>query len=126
MQKYALCLVVLLLLAMSAGMTSATTIAPAADPGELARDSRAVFLARAGESRVVERANFLATVTELEVVSTLKGPLAPGDVIDNIVPGGVKDGVGWAVAGAPELTAGETYLVFADLAPNGGSWPPAF
>jgi len=27
------------------------------------------------------------------------------------------------VAGAPELTAGETYLIFADLAPN-GRWQP--
>jgi hypothetical protein len=123
MQKNALRLVALLMSALSAGIVSATTIVPAADPGALAMDSGAVFLARAGSSRVVARANYLATVTELEVVSNVKGPQVPGDVIDLIVPGGVMDGIGWAVSGAPKLVAGKTYLFFADRSPN-GRWQP--
>ena len=58
---------------------AATTIVPAADPGELALDSEAVFLARAGASRVVSRPSFLATETELVVMSTISGPLGVGD-----------------------------------------------
>ena len=102
---------------------AATTIVPAADPGELALDSQAVFLARAGASRVVERPSYLATVTELEVVSVVKGSLSPGDVVESIVPGGVKDGVGWVVAGAPKHVAGEVYLFYADRDPR-GRWQP--
>jgi len=102
---------------------AATTIVPAADPGELALDSEAVFLARAGVSRVVGRPGYLATTTELEVVSVAKGSLSPGSVIESIVPGGVKDGIGWVVAGAPRLESGKVYLVFADRDPR-GRWQP--
>ena len=102
---------------------AATTIVPAADPGELALDSEAVFLARAGISRVVSRPSYLATTTELEVVSVVKGPLSSGSVIEVIVPGGVKNGIGWVVAGAPKLESGEVYLFFADRDPR-GRWQP--
>jgi hypothetical protein len=102
---------------------AATTIVPAADPGELALDSEAVFLARAGVSRVVARPGYLATTTELEVVSVAKGSMSPGSVIESIVPGGVKDGIGWVVAGAPKLESGKVYLFFADRDPR-GRWQP--
>ena len=39
---------------------AATTVIPAADPGELARDSGAVFLARAGASSVKTRPSFMS------------------------------------------------------------------
>jgi hypothetical protein len=102
---------------------AATTIVTATDPGELALDSEAVFLARAGVSRVVGRPGYLATATELEVVSVVKGSLSPGSVVESIVPGGAKDGIGWVVAGAPKLESGKVYLVFADRDPR-GRWQP--
>jgi hypothetical protein len=123
MRRHAPWFTALLLLALQAGFAGATTIVPAADPGELALDSHAVFLARAGASRVVGRENYLATVTELEVVSVIKGNLSSGEVIDSIVPGGVQDGVGWAVAGTPKLEPGMVYLFFADQDPR-GRWQP--
>ncbi len=100
-------------------VVGATTIIPAADPGELALDSQAVFLARAGASIVVERSGYLATTTRLVVVEVVKGPLAVGDVTTTITPGGAKNGIGWAVAGAPVLASGETYLFFADKGMDG-------
>jgi hypothetical protein len=108
---------------LAAVPAAATTIVPAADPGELALDSEAVFLARAGVSRVVGRPGYLATTTELEVVSVAKGSMSPGSVIESIVPGGVKDGIGWIVAGAPKLESGKVYLFFADRDPR-GRWQP--
>jgi hypothetical protein len=116
-------LIFLLLLSFQAGFSGATTVVPAADPGELAHHSNAVFIARAGASRVVEGSGFLATATQLEVVSVVKGPLSPGDVVESIVPGGAKEGRGWAVAGAPKLVDGEVYLFFADR-DSRGRWQP--
>ena len=86
-------------------------------------DSHAVFLARAGESRVLARSNYIATSTELEVVSVIKGSITPGEVIESIVPGGSRDGVGWAVSGVPHFVVGEVYLFFADQNPR-GRWQP--
>ncbi|MCG6948391.1 MAG: matrixin family metalloprotease [Acidobacteria bacterium] len=123
MRRVPLYLAGLMMLALSSGYAEATTIVPAADPGELARDSHAVFLARAGASRAVERPGYLATATDMEVVKVIKGPLAVGEVIESIVPGGFSDGIGWAVAGAPKLEEGEVYLFFADRDPR-GRWQP--
>ncbi len=102
---------------------AATTIVPAADPGELALDSEAVFLARAGMSRAVERPSFLATETELEVLAVVSGPLVAGEKVAVAVPGGEIDGVGWAVAGSPRFIEGEVYLLFADRGAD-GRWRP--
>jgi hypothetical protein len=114
---------VALLAALGAGVAGATTIVPAADPGELARDSQAVFLARAGESRVLQRSSYISTATELEILTVIKGSIASGEVIESIVPGGEKDGVGWAVSGVPKLETGRVYLFFADRDPR-GRWQP--
>lgn len=103
----------LALLAAAAMPAGATTVVPAADPGELAIDSEAVFFARAGASKGVARPSFLITMTELVVVDVISGPLAAGQNIEMAVPGGEIDGVGWAVAGSPRLTEGEVYLFFA-------------
>jgi len=115
--------IALLMLTLGAGSAGATTIIPAADPGELALDSHAVFLARAGDNRVLQRSKYMATATELEVLSVIKGSIAPGELIESIVPGGFKDGVGWVVSGVPELETGEIYLFFADRTPR-GRWQP--
>lgn len=123
MRRFSPWFIPLLVLTLWAGSAVATTIIPAADPGELALDSHAVFLARAGDSRVLQRSNYLATATELEVVSVIKGPVAPGEVIESIVPGGFKDGVGWVVSGVPQLETGEIYFFFADRTPR-GRWQP--
>ena len=123
MRRHSPWLILLLLLILSVGYSGATTIIPAADPGVLALDSQAVFLVRAGDSRVLARSNYLATATELEVISVIKGSITPGEVIESIVPGGSKDGVGWAVSGTPTLEAGEVYLFFADQDPR-GRWQP--
>ena len=123
MRRHGPLLVVALLLALCAGSAQATTIIPATDPGELAHHSHAVFLARAGESRVLSRPGYVVTVTELEVVVVLKGPMTPGEIVENVVPGGDMNGFGWAVAGAPKLEAGEVYLLFSDRNP-GGRWQP--
>ena len=65
MRRHAKLAIVTLLLTLVAGSSGATTIVPAADPGELALDSHAVFLARAGDSRVVARSIFLSSGTVL-------------------------------------------------------------
>ena len=73
---------------------------------------------------MVERPGYLATATELEVISVIKGSLLPGDVIEiDRSWRRFKDGVGWVVAGAPKLEAGEVYLFFADRNPR-GRWQP--
>ncbi len=123
MRRHAQWPILLLLLILSAGFSGATTIVPAADPGELALDSHAVFLARAGESQVLFRSNYVATGTELEVVAVIKGSILPGELIESVVPGGFKDGAGWAVSGTPKLEAGQVYLFFADQNPR-GRWQP--
>ena len=91
----------------------ATTVVPAADPGELAVDSEAVFFARAGASTAVARSSFLTTQTELVVLSVISGPLAAGQRVEMVVPGGEIDGGGWAVAGSPLFAEGKVYLFFA-------------
>lgn len=111
---------VVLLTSVVAG---ATTIIPAADPGELALESHAVFLGKAGASRVQVRSGHLTTVTDLVVLSVVKGGMTPGDVVEVVVPGGEQNGVAWAVAGSPRLVGGEVYLLFADRG-RGGLWQP--
>ncbi len=102
---------------------AATTVIPAADPGKLAVDSAAVFLARAGSSSTSVRPSFISTETELEVLSVVKGPVAAGGLLVVTAPGGMREGAGWAVAGSPRFSEGKVYLVFADSAP-GGRWRP--
>ena len=104
-------------------VAGATTIIPAADPGELALDSQAVFLARAGASTVERRSGYVSTVTSLEVLSVVKGNMESGDRVEVVAPGGEKNGSGWAVAGSPRLAEGEVYLFFADRSRD-GQWQP--
>ncbi|MDX2436429.1 MAG: hypothetical protein QNL88_05185, partial [Acidobacteriota bacterium] len=94
---------VLALAVLVAAGAGATTIIPAANPGELAMDSQAVFLGRAGTSTIQNRSGYLTTVTELEVLSVVKGDMSPGDSVEVVAPGGESSGVGWAVAGSPRL-----------------------
>ncbi|MFV2073788.1 MAG: matrixin family metalloprotease [Thermoanaerobaculales bacterium] len=114
---------VILLILLVPGVAPATTIIPAADPGELALDSDGVFLVRAGSSRAVPRFSYLSTETEFEVLAVVKGPVAVAERVRVKVPGGEIDGAGWAVAGSPSFAEGEVYLIFADLGAD-GSWRP--
>ncbi len=101
---------------LAAAGAGATTIIPAADPGELALDSQAVFLARAGDSIDSSRSGYLTTVTELEVLSVVKGNMSPGDLVEIVAPRVARRtaSVGrWQVR--QRLTEGEVYLFFADL-----------
>jgi hypothetical protein len=90
-----------------------STVIPAVDPGELARSSDAVFFFRAIESSIERRSTMLMTVTRGEVLSVLAGPLAAGQHVEIVVPGGFADGVGWLVAGSPRFGDGSEYLIFA-------------
>ena len=110
--------VVLLALAV-ASVTSATTVVAPTDPGELAFDSGAVFLARAGTSVGVQRAYLAVTETKFEVMEVVKGSLRVGERVVVQVPGGTVGEVGWLVAGSPGFTPGQVYLVFADRRGDG-------
>jgi len=123
MKMHRILLYVLMVALLTSMPAAATTIIPAADPGVLARDSAAVFVARAGASSVTLRPSFISTETELVVSSVVKGPMAAGDRVVVTAPGGMAENAGWAVAGSPRFAEGKVYLVFADPAPN-GRWRP--
>ncbi len=103
--------------------TWATTVVPPDDPGELALQSDGVFLARAGVSHVERRGALLFTITELEVLDGVGGYPSAGEVVEVAAPGGMLEGQGFAVAGAPRFDEGVVYLMFADLSPR-GHWQP--
>ncbi len=98
---------------------AATTVIPAADPGEEARHCDAVVFVRAGSSRPVARSGMLSTVTEVEVLSVVSGSLTVGEIAEVLVPGGATDGMGWAVEGSPRLAKGQDYLIFAGIGLDG-------
>jgi len=108
-----------LLLSLAAG---ATTVIPPDDVGQLALDSSGVFLVRAGGSYSVDRGALIFTITECEVLESIRGPAA-GEILEVEVPGGMVDGRGFKVAGAPRFAEGEIYLVFAGRS-DAGFWRP--
>jgi hypothetical protein len=114
---------IVVFLALTAGQAWPTTVVPASDPGELARTSDAVFLARAGASTTLMRPSYIVTVTEMEVLRVVSGSAAPGSLLEVAAPGGFEDGRGWLVAGSPRFAEGEEYLVFAGL-DGDGRWQP--
>ena len=110
-------------MALAASLARGMTIVAPPDPGQLALESEAVLLVKAGASSVEQRGALLYTRTVLEVIDPLRGFPAPGDTIEIEVPGGELDGTGFAVAGAPRFDPGEVYLVFVDLGSR-GAWQP--
>ena len=106
---------------ITAAAASATTLVPPRDLGELAAQARAVVLAQAGGSRVAARGPLLVTTVEFTVLDARKGPLATRASFAVTVPGGARNGRGWAVAGIPHFAAGGVYLLFLDDAAD-GTW----
>ena len=85
----------------------------ALDLAELAARANEVVVADVREA-VAEPAHggYIVTRVVVRVVETVAGSSGPADEIDVIVPGGVLDGVGLLVHGAPQLSPGQRYLLF--------------
>lgn len=107
------------LIFLAAGGAWATTVVPPRHVGELAQHAQAVVLAQASGAQVEGYGPRLRTVTQFTVLDSLRGPLAVGASYAVAVPGGVRGGRGWAVAGAPRFVNGEVYLLFLDQGPDG-------
>jgi hypothetical protein len=107
--------VLLLLAALPAG--AATFLVP--DDAALVHASQAIVVATAGESHGRFAAGgWIETVTTLNVEEVVKGSIGL-DTIDVVELGGVADGLGYAVAGAPRYEAGERVLLFLETNDRG-------
>ncbi len=111
------------ILLLTTAALEATTIVPPADPGELAIQSDSVLMVRAGASFTEKRGSVFFTITPADVVDCLKGCGKAGKRVELEVPGGTLGGQAFVVAGSPDFKVGETYLVFADVGPD-GRWQP--
>ena len=98
----------------------ATTVAPPADLGQLARISKSVIFAEALESWVEEGETIPYTVTRFQRLEKVAGS-EPGDLLEVREPGGRGKSRAAAVAGSPRFQAGHRYLLFLDAAP-GNRW----
>ena len=96
----------------------ATTVAPPADLGQMARLSDAVVFAQAIESWVEERSSLPYTLTRFQTLQQVAGA-DPGLIFEVREPGGAGKRRAAAVAGAPRYAAGRNYLLFLDRAPAG-------
>jgi hypothetical protein len=97
----------------------ASTVAPPADLGALARMSTAVVQARAGRSWVEEAGQSgHYTVTAFQRLRTVGGQAVP-DTFTVREVGGTLGDRGLAVGGAPVYHDGSTYLLFLDRGPQG-------
>ena len=77
---------------------------------DMTQKSTAIVRARVTGSHSSSRAGDIYTHFQLQVVETWKSPgQAPTEVA---VPGGVFNGIRQSVAGAPELKAGQEYVLF--------------
>ncbi|HEY0515463.1 MAG TPA: S-layer homology domain-containing protein [Thermoanaerobaculia bacterium] len=98
----------------------ATTVAPPADLGQLARASRAVIFAEAVESWSEDGGALPFTVTRFHLLEAVAGART-GIVFEVREPGGRLRDRAAVVAGSPRFAAGHDYLLFLDPAP-GGRW----
>lgn len=105
-------------LLLAASPTWATTVAPPANLGHLARISAAVVFAQAVDSRVEEDERLPYTVTRFQTLRPVAGA-DPGLIFEVREPGGSGKVRAAAVAGAPRYQAGHDYLLFLDRAPAG-------
>ncbi|MBW8877115.1 MAG: S-layer homology domain-containing protein [Acidobacteria bacterium] len=108
------------LLCIAVSPILASTIAPPANLGELARISRTVVLAEAGSSQSELRGKIPYTLTTFQVLRHVSGQQA-GTRIAVETPGGEVGQVGFAVPGTPRFEKGGRYLLFLDPAPS-GNW----
>jgi hypothetical protein len=95
----------------------ATTVAPPANLGHLARISGTVVFAAAIESRVDESGDLPTTVTRFQLLRPVAGA-DTGALFEVREPGGRGEHRAAAVAGAPRFEAGRNYLLFLDRAPD--------
>lgn len=108
----------LCLLPLAASPAAATTFQMVADP-VLADQASAIVRARVTDVEPSTLGGRPATDYLVEVERVLKGDL-PGSTVVVRVPGGIRpDGVGLKVWGAPQLTQGETALLFLNPAGDG-------
>jgi hypothetical protein len=90
---------------------SATTTRPVTLV-ELTRSSDDVLVGTVRRSSSRWEGGFIVTDHEVEVVSALKGRLAPRTFITVRVAGGVVGRIGQTIPGAPTLEDGHTYVLF--------------
>ncbi|HEY0515464.1 MAG TPA: S-layer homology domain-containing protein [Thermoanaerobaculia bacterium] len=98
----------------------ATTIAPPANLGELARVSQSVVLAETADSHSELRGEIPFTLTTFRVLQNVAGREV-GRTLTLETPGGVVGKHGFRVPGTPGFAQGGRYLLFLDPAPN-GNW----
>jgi hypothetical protein len=96
----------------------ASTVAPPAHLGHLARISDAVVFAQAIDSRVEEGERLPYTVTRFSLLRAVAGA-ETGFIFEVREPGGSGQHRAAAVAGAPRFAAGQNYLLFLQHAPEG-------
>jgi hypothetical protein len=95
----------------------ATTVAPPANLGHLARISDAVVYAAAIESHVEESGDLPTTVTRFQLLRPVAG-VDTGALFEVQEPGGRGEHRAAAVAGAPRFETDRNYLLFLDRAPD--------
>ena len=116
-------LTVLAAAVLAAVTTSATSIVPPENLGELAREADAVVLALAGAPHVVRHGAVLYTRTAFRVVEALSGPLTVSSRFSVEVLGGESGDEKWVFPGSPQFETGATYLL--PLSNKGdGVWLP--
>lgn len=96
--------------------SSATTVIPPSDLGDLARLSDAVAFAQAVESWSEAGGSLPRTITRFQLLEGVAGA-DTGIVFEVMEPGGSLGRQGAVVAGAPRFEAGRNYLLFLQRAP---------
>ena len=93
------------------------------DIGELARAADVVALFEVESLTAERRGGLIFTRARARVVESVSGPLAAGDALDVVVPGGVLDDLGWLAVGSPQFRVGTKYFGSLQLRADGG-WVP--
>jgi hypothetical protein len=109
------------LLLAASSLRAATFLVP--DDASLARHSKAIIIATAGESfsRWAPNGGWIETVTAMHVDQSIRGPLR-GTIMVTELGGFVDsagDGIGYAVAGSPRYERDERVLLFLDTNARG-------
>lgn len=101
-----------LALGLSLAGGAAASVMREASVDEMTREADVVARGRvlSTESKVSADGGRISTVVTLEVVEPWKG--TPGSTVRIVVPGGVADGIGQTVHGAPTFATGEDVVVF--------------
>ncbi|HEX2223115.1 MAG TPA: S-layer homology domain-containing protein [Thermoanaerobaculia bacterium] len=120
LRVFGLCIVAFSALA---GIASASTVAPPANLGELARISKTVVLAEALDSFSEVKGGLPWTVTRFEVIDHVAGEQMGLSAFEVEEIGADVGESSLTVAGAPVFEAGARYLLFLDASAN-GRWRP--